>query len=167
MQLYFVALYCRNTHCVRLDLLSNRALYKQQRLIEAAKSDGFRDRIIVAKSIESQKTIQKLIEQQRKMDKCQNKLRKCLTTANEDKVKGVMDGKTIVLLNNQFKRSVRSTAENRNPLSFHQGNRGIEEILCAFNCARVFLQHLPDIKVRIQAQYRENKRKREQVYQMR
>lgn len=38
------------------------------------------------------------------MDKYQNKLRKCLATAYEDKLKGGMDGKTFVLLNNQFKR---------------------------------------------------------------
>ena len=37
------------------------------------------------------------------MDKRQKKLRKCLTTTYEDKVKGVMDDKTFVLLSNQFK----------------------------------------------------------------
>ena len=44
------------------------------------------------------------MEQQRKMDKRQNKLRKYLATAYEDKVKGVMDDETFVLLSNQFKR---------------------------------------------------------------
>ena len=73
------------------------ALDELQRLIEAAKSNGFWDRITVAKSIELQETIQKLIEHQRKMDKRQNKLRKCLATAYEDRVKG---GITFFLLSN-------------------------------------------------------------------
>ena len=38
------------------------------------------------------------------MDKRQNELRKCLATAYEDKVKGGMDDKASVRLNNQFKR---------------------------------------------------------------
>lgn len=38
------------------------------------------------------------------MDKYQNELRKYLTIAYEDKVKGVMDNETFVLLCNQFKR---------------------------------------------------------------
>lgn len=37
------------------------------------------------------------------MGKRQNILRKCLATAYEDKVKGVMDGEPFVLLSNQFK----------------------------------------------------------------
>ena len=44
------------------------------------------------------------MEQQRKMDKLQNELRKYPVTAYEDKVKGGMDNETFVLLNNQFKR---------------------------------------------------------------
>ncbi len=54
--------------------------------------------------MESQETIQKLMEQQRKVNKRQNKLRKYLATAYEDKVNGVMDDETFVLLSNQFKR---------------------------------------------------------------
>lgn len=87
-----------------LDLLSDRALNELQKLIKTAQRNAFWDRIAVAKSIESQKTIQKLTEQQQKMDKRQNELRKCLATAYEDKVKGGMDDKTSVRLNNQFKR---------------------------------------------------------------
>ena len=75
-----------------------------QRLLKAAKSNGFWDRITVAKPIESQETIQKLMEQQRIMDKRQNELRKYPATAYEDKVKGVMDDETFVLLSNQFKK---------------------------------------------------------------
>lgn len=75
-----------------------------QRLIKAAESNDFWNRLTAAKSIESQKTVQKLMEQQQKMDKRQNKLRKCLVTAYEDKVKGVMNDKMFVLLSNQFKR---------------------------------------------------------------
>lgn len=37
-------------------------------------------------------------------DKRQNELRKCLAIAYKDKVKGVMDDETFVLLSNQFKR---------------------------------------------------------------
>ena len=39
-----------------------------------------------------------------RLDKRQNELRKCLATAYEDKVKGVMDDETFVLLSSQFKR---------------------------------------------------------------
>ena len=38
------------------------------------------------------------------MDKRQNDLRRCLATVYKDKVKGVMDDETFVLLNNQFKK---------------------------------------------------------------
>lgn len=38
------------------------------------------------------------------MDKRQSKLRKCLATAYKDKVKGVMNDETFVLLSNQFKK---------------------------------------------------------------
>lgn len=86
--------------------LSDNVLDELQRLLKAAKSNGFWKRVTVAKSIESQKTIQKLMEQQRIMDKHQNELRKYLATAYEDKVKGVIDDETFVLLSNQFKRSV-------------------------------------------------------------
>ena len=55
------------------------------------------------KSIESRKTIQKLMEQQRKMDTLQNKLRKYPATVYADKVKGVMDNETFAQLSNQFK----------------------------------------------------------------
>ena len=88
-----------------MDLLSNRVLNELQKLIKTAQRNAFWDRIAVAKSIESQKTIQKLMEQQQKMDKCQSKLRKNLATAYENKVKGVIDDETFVLLNNS-KRSV-------------------------------------------------------------
>ena len=44
------------------------------------------------------------MKQQRKMDKRQNKLRRYLATAYEDKVKGVMNDETLILLSNQFKR---------------------------------------------------------------
>ena len=43
------------------------------------------------------------MKQQWKVDKRQNKLRKCLAMVYEDKVKGVMDGELFVLLSNQFK----------------------------------------------------------------
>lgn len=95
---------CSNTHYIRLDLLSGRVLDELQKLIKAAQNNRFWDRIAVAKSIESQKTIQKLMEEQRKMDERQNELRKYLATAYEDKVKGVMDDETFVLLSNQFKK---------------------------------------------------------------
>lgn len=95
---------CSNTHHIRLDLLSNRVLNELQKLIKTAQRNAFWDRIAVAKSIELHKTIQKLTEQRQKMDKRQNELRKCLATAYEDKVKGVMDDEISVRLNNQFKR---------------------------------------------------------------
>ena len=95
---------CSDTHYIRLDVLSDKVLDELQRLLKAAKSTGFWDRVTVAKSIESQKTIQKLTEQQRIMDKRQNELRKYLATAYEDKVKGVIDDETFVLLSNQFKK---------------------------------------------------------------
>lgn len=38
------------------------------------------------------------------MDQLQNELRKYLATVYEDKAKGVMDDKTFVSLNNQFKK---------------------------------------------------------------
>ena len=38
------------------------------------------------------------------MDKRQNERRKCLATAYEKMMKGVMDGEIFVLLNNQIKR---------------------------------------------------------------
>ena len=87
-----------------MDLLTDRVLDELQRQLKAAKSNDFWGRFTVAKSIESQETIQKLTEQQQKMDKRQSKLRKFLDTAYEDKVKGVMDGEPFVLLSNQFKK---------------------------------------------------------------
>ena len=95
---------CPNTHYIRLDFLSDKVLGELQKLIQAAKSKRFWDNIAVAKSIESQETIQCLMEQQWQMDKRQNALRKYLATAYEDKVKGVIDGETFVLLSNQFKK---------------------------------------------------------------
>lgn len=95
---------CPNTHYVRLDLLSTRVLDELQRLIRAAKSNGFWDSVAVVKSVESQKMIQELLEEQRIMDKRQNELKKYLASAYEDKVKGVMDDETFVLLSNQFKK---------------------------------------------------------------
>lgn len=95
---------CPNTHYIRLDFLSDKVLGELQKLIQAAKSNCFWDNIAVAKSIESQETIQRLMEQQRQMDKRQNELRKYLATAYEDKVKGVIDDETFVLLSNQFKK---------------------------------------------------------------
>lgn len=79
-------------------------LVEIQKLIQAAKSNGFWNKITVAKSIESQETIQNLMEQQWIMGKRQIELRKYLATAYEDKVKGVMDNETCVLLSNQFKK---------------------------------------------------------------
>lgn len=73
-------------------------------MVKTAQRKAFWGRITVAKSIESQETIQKLTEQQQKMDRRQNELRKYLATAYEDRVKGVMDDETFVLLGNQFKR---------------------------------------------------------------
>lgn len=95
---------CSNTHYIRLDSLSKRVLDELQKLIKAAQNNGFWERVTAAKSMESQKTVRKLMEQQRKMDKRQNELKKYLATAYEDKVKGVMDDETFVLLSNQFKR---------------------------------------------------------------
>lgn len=95
---------CSDTHYIRLDSLSDKVLDELQRLLKAVKSNSFWDRITAAKSIESQKTIQKLMEQQRIMDKRQSELRKYLAIAYEDKVKGVIDEETFVLLSNQFKR---------------------------------------------------------------
>ena len=95
---------CSNTHYIRLDSINERVLDELQKLIKAAQNTGFWERIIAAKSMESQETIQKLMKQQRKVDKRQNELRKYLATAYEDKVKGVMDDETFVLLSNQFKR---------------------------------------------------------------
>ena len=43
------------------------------------------------------------MEQQRKMDTLQNKLRKYPATVYADKVKGVMDNETFAQLSNQFK----------------------------------------------------------------
>lgn len=43
------------------------------------------------------------MEQQWIMDKRQSELKKYLATAYENKAKGVMDDKTLVLLSNQFK----------------------------------------------------------------
>lgn len=88
---------------------------KLQKLIKTALSNGLWDRITAVKSIESQKAIQELTEQQQKMDKRQNELRKCLATAYKDKVKGVMDGDPFVLPSNQFKERdqlQRSTTKN-------------------------------------------------------
>ena len=95
---------CSDTHYIRLDFLRDKVLDELQRLLKAAKSTGFWDRVAVVKSIESQKTIQKLMEQQRIMDKRQSELRKYLATAYEDKVKGVIDDETFVLLSNKFKK---------------------------------------------------------------
>lgn len=86
-----------------------------QKLIKTAENNGSWDRITVAKSIELQGIIQKLTAQQQKMDKHQNELRKCLVTAYENKVKGVMDGEPFVLPSNQFKdrdQLQRSTTKN-------------------------------------------------------
>lgn len=79
-------------------------LNELRKLIRAAKNNGFWDNITAVKSVESKRTIQELMEQQRKLDKRQNELRKYLATAYEDKVKGVMDDEIFVLLSNQFKR---------------------------------------------------------------
>lgn len=75
-----------------------------QKLIKAAQNNDFWERTTATKSMESKKTVRELMEQQRKMDKRQNELKKYLATAYEDKVKGVMDDETFVLLSNQFKR---------------------------------------------------------------
>lgn len=86
-----------------------------QRFIKATKSSDFWDRIAVAKLIGSHKTIQKPMEQQQKMDKRQNELRKYLATDYGDKVKEVMDDETFVLLSNQFKRGcdqLKNTAKS-------------------------------------------------------
>lgn len=95
---------CSNTHYICLDLLSNRVLNELQKMVKTAQRKAFWGRITATKSIESQETIQKLTEQQQKMDKRQNELRKYLATAYEDRVKGVMDDETFVLLSNQFKK---------------------------------------------------------------
>ena len=83
-------------------------------MLKAAKSNGFWDRIAAANHIESQKTIQKLMEQQQIMDKRQSELRKYLATAYEDKVRGVIDDETFVLLSNEFEKErdqLKSTAK--------------------------------------------------------
>lgn len=49
---------CPNTSYVCLDLLSDMVFDEIQKLIQAAKSNGFWNKINVAKSIELQKTIQ-------------------------------------------------------------------------------------------------------------
>lgn len=49
---------CPNTSYVCLDLLSDMVLDEIQKLIQEAKSNGFWNKITVAKSIELQKTIQ-------------------------------------------------------------------------------------------------------------
>lgn len=95
---------CSDTYYICLDSLSDKAFNELQRMLKAAKITSFWRKVTVAKSIESQKTIQKLTEQQQKIDKCQNELRKYLATAYKNKVKGVMDNETFVLSSNQFKR---------------------------------------------------------------
>ena len=95
---------CPNTHYVRLDFLTREVLKALQKLIRMKKNGNFWTKVTAEKSIEFQENIQRLMNQQQKMDKRQNDLRKCLAAAYEDKVKGVMDNETFVLLSSQFKK---------------------------------------------------------------
>ena len=53
------------------------------------------------------------MEQQLKIDKRKTELGKYLSTAYEDKVKGVMDDETFVLLSNQLKRECDQLKETQ------------------------------------------------------
>ncbi len=131
---------CSNTHYIRLDSLSAMVHDELQKLIKAAQNNDFWERITAAKSMESQKTVWKLMEQQRKLDKRQSELRKYLATAYEDKVKGVMDDETFVLLSNQFKRE-------RNELK-----EGQQRIQAEFEAAQKFQEGLAHFKKEAEGQ---------------
>lgn len=74
---------CSNTHYIRLDSLSDRVLNELRKLIRTAKNNDFWNKITAVKSVESQRTIQEIVDQQRKLDKRQNELRKYLATVYE------------------------------------------------------------------------------------
>ena len=74
---------CSNTHYIRLDSLSDRVLNELRKLIRTAKNNDFWNKITAVKSVESQSTIQEIVDQQRKLDKRQNELRKYLATVYE------------------------------------------------------------------------------------
>lgn len=83
---------------------------------------------------------QALMEQQRKMDKRQNELKKYLATVYEDKVTGVMNDETFVLLSNQFKRE-------RNELKEAQ-----QRIQTEFETAQKFQDGLARFKKEVKGQ---------------
>ena len=131
---------CSNTHYIRLNLLSAMVHDELQKLIKAAQNNDFWERITAAKSMESQKTVWKLMEQQRKLDKRQSELRKYLATAYEDKVKGVMDDETFVLLSNRFKRERDELKE------------GQQRIQAEFEAAQKFQEGLAHFKKEAEGQ---------------
>ena len=104
------------------------------------KNGNFWAKVTAEKSIEFQENIQRLMNQQRKMDKRQNDLRKCLAAAYEDKVKGVMDDETFVLLSGQFKKE-------RDQLKEAQ-----QKIQAKFETAQTFQDGLTRFKKEVEGQ---------------
>ena len=92
---------CFNTHHISWELLNAGVLDELQKLVKWHKqwSLGQNHCCKVSRIAGNYSET----DNATKIDKRQNELGKCLATAYEDKVKGVMDGEPFVLRSNQFK----------------------------------------------------------------
>ena len=95
---------CPDTHYIRLDDLQQRVLDELNQLIRSAKEKGFWDRVASQKSLESHEQVLTLTEDNKCICNRLKEIAGLPTKVYEDKMKGVIDDETFVLLISGFKK---------------------------------------------------------------
>lgn len=115
---------CPDTHYVRLDDLKEIVLCSLNRLLQDLKDPVFRETIWQRVSSKSQARACVLEAEVQEIDSRLRKMTAMLTAAFEDKVNGIIDEETFMLLTGQFKKERVQLKERQN------------DILCELETAR-------------------------------
>ncbi len=95
---------CPDTHYIRLDDLTEKVLHELNALISAIKYPVFWDKLSGKLSQQATKESNILMQDGVRIKERLNDLAHILKNAYEDKLKGVIDEETFMLLTNDFKR---------------------------------------------------------------
>lgn len=95
---------CPDTHYVRLDNLKEVVLSELNHLITVSKQAGFWSKITSQQMVQVQEKIDKLLQDDHVISRRVKEIAEILRNVYEDKVKGVIDDETFVMLVNSFKK---------------------------------------------------------------
>lgn len=102
---------CPNTHYVRLDVLTKLVIEELNILLKAARNPFFWDRLMRQKSEDMKIEVQHLTEEIAALHNRLEELSKALSASYEDKMKGMIDDETFVVLAQAFKKERKQLRE--------------------------------------------------------